>query len=165
MAKNGRPQGGSAYSQEIITSIIRARKLAAVGYLDGAIAEYCGVSRITVKNWKKEHPEFAELLTQLRDKNIADGARSLKKSACGHWEWETKVFVIDNEIRTHKVKRYYAPNPISLQYYLGNLDPENWRHRKDDLEQSAEPLRPVAVNIITQSARKDTAQTAQEGET
>jgi hypothetical protein len=154
MAKNERSQNGSAYSQDIIGQILKARKLADVGYLDGAIAEYLGVCKATIKNWKKAHPEFAELLTRLRDKTISDGAVALKKSACGHWQWETKAFVIENQIRTIKIKRYFAPNPISLQYLLGNLDPENWRHRnKDESDTGGEPAVPVAVNIVSQSAR------------
>jgi hypothetical protein len=158
MAKNGRPLGGSAYSQDVITAITKARKLADVGYLDGAIAEYLGVSKTTVKRWKEEHPEFGELLKRLRDKTIADGAAALKKSACGHWVWETKAFVIENQIRTIKIKKYYNPNPISIQYLLGNLDPEHWRHRRDEQEAADEPIIPVAVNIVAQSARVEKAE-------
>ena len=162
MAKNGRPQGGSAYSQDVITAITKARKLADVGYLDGAIAEYLGVSKTTVKRWKEEHPEFGELLKHFRDKNIADGAAALKKSACGHWVWDTKAFVIENAIRTVKVKKFIPPNPISIQYFLGNLDPEHWRHRRDELEMANEPITPIAVNIVAQSARIEKAATGDE---
>jgi len=152
MASNGRPKGGGLYSREVINKILKARKLAAVGFLDGAIAEFCDVSRETVRKWKKEHPEFAELITKLRDKNIADGVRALKKSACGYDILETKAFVVGKEIKTIQIKRHYAPNPISLQYFLGNLDPENWRHRRDEPEQTdAAPL-PVSVNFIAQGA-------------
>ncbi len=101
--------------------------LIAEGWTDLQLATYYGVSRTTIANWKRSHPEILEVFTA----NLAtpdDGVeRALYERARGYQCVETKVFVVDGVLKTVDVIKQYPPDTTAGIYWLNNRRKGKWR--------------------------------------
>lgn len=132
-AKGGRP---TKYSPKYHPQIIEL--LSRLGYTEKESAEFIGISKSTLNNWKNKYPEFLDSKKRGLDNIINQIEHALYKRAIGYEYKETHVEaeIIGNEETkaVKKVKELYkqmAPDSTSIIFSLKNLAPEKWRDRKE----------------------------------
>lgn len=116
----------SSYKPEYIEKVAG---LAREGKTEQEIADAIGVSRTTLKKWKKDFPEFLAALKREKDNHDAEVELSLSKRAKG--------FVAPDG-------KYYPPDVTACIFWLKNRQPARWRD-KQDVEHSGD------VNITVSS--------------
>lgn len=102
------------------------------GKTDQQIADIIGVTKQTVCNWKRAHPDFFDSLKDW--KKLADEKveRSLYEKATGYSATETKVFCTKNGvIKTHEVEKHFAPDTTAQIFWLKNRQPDKWRDKRE----------------------------------
>lgn len=122
--------------------------------------ELAGICEDTFIEWKKNKPEFAELVKKAvgewNDKKVQTLEASLIKRATGYDVKETKAELAPNPmggnpiIVKHTVTtKSVAPDTAALIFALTNLAPDKWKNRQDTrLEHTGEltPLKVVVQN-------------------
>ena len=153
--KGGRPSTADKVDKDQLKAL----------YLDGKtdqeIADFFKISRKTLINWRKKNPEF--ILTLKNDwKAVADHRveRSLYERACGYSHPETKAqWVYEKGVGRWvyaEMVKHYAPDPISMIFWLKNRQPDRWREKPlpDD---NPEDLKSIKFEFVTIDGRKQTA--------
>lgn len=100
------------------------RMIAMKGATDDEIAEAFGVDKERFQRWRRIYPSMNTALEQGRLQVDADVVYSAYKSAVG--------YTYEEEQATQKggvvtVERYAKADPSSIQYWLNNRQPLNWR--------------------------------------
>ena len=98
----------------------QAYKLCLLGATDKEMADFFGVSEVTLNAWKKAQPEFLKSLKKGKIQADADVAKSLYHRACGYEHPETKVFCTDGEITTYEITKYWPPDTGACMAWLKN---------------------------------------------
>jgi hypothetical protein len=126
--KRGRP---SIYEQ-VVTNLGQIETLAGFGLTNEQIATFLGINADTLYQYKKKHPEFAEMLKRGKDKANTKVTESLFKRATGFNHPEEKIFIgkEDQVIRVGTIK-YYPPETGAIAWWQKNMDSEKWRDRKE----------------------------------
>ena len=121
---------------------IWAEGLAKLGKTDEEISTAFGISRSTLLEWKKSHPELSVALKI--GKSEADTAveNSLFKRAMGYTYEELKI-VNDGE-RVEKTVKQVAPDTTAQIFWLKNRKPDEWRDKVHQ-EVTGKDGGPVAV--------------------
>jgi len=120
-AKMGRPTGYRvAYNQNVL-------ELCMVGFIDDQIAEVFEISVVTLRSWKKKHPDF--LSSMKRGKAAADGkvATGLYNRAIGMTVPDTHVSNHMGDITLTPIEKHLPPDPQSARFWLKNRQPELWK--------------------------------------
>ena len=130
-AKGGRP---SSFKPEFVDQSI---KLARLGAIDADLADFFGVSEVTVNAWKKKHPEFLNALKEGKAQADAEVADRLFQRAIGYEHEEVKVFLHEGEPVLVPLVKRYAPDTTAAIFWLKNRRPDLWRD-KQDVEHSGE---------------------------
>lgn len=91
-----------------------ARRACLIGPTDAELAEFFGVCRNTIGNWKNAHPEFAEACRGGKRKAIAKVVHRLYRRACGY---------------NYKDK-HYPPDPTAGIWLTKNMI--GWRDKPED---------------------------------
>jgi hypothetical protein len=125
----GRP---SSYDPEVHPE--QARRLCLLGATDAEMAEFFGVSEVTVNAWKGKHPEFLKSIKE--GKEIADMAvaESLYGRALGSRYTEQMAFKIKvgkdlERVEIVDVERAVPPDPTSMIFWLKNRRSRHWRDK------------------------------------
>lgn len=123
----------------------KAQKLCLLGATDATLAACFGVSRDTVLNWKKQHPEFKDAL--VRGKKTADieVAASLYQATLDRIITVKQaikckeVYYDENGKRVEKervdiveVEKHIPADFRSQQFWLRNRNPKQWNEKCDD---------------------------------
>jgi len=110
----------------------QARKLCFLGFTDVQLADFFEVTEKTINNWKQRHPEFLQSLKS--GKAIADGdvVESLFQRACGYEHEEDKIFQYEGRPVIVPTVKKYAPDPVSMIFWLKNRQPELWRDKVEE---------------------------------
>lgn len=124
------------YSEKIIEQI---RKLKLKGVSNKKICKKLGINETTFYQWKNDKPEFSKMLEDCHRVISDDLDESLLKLAKGMTLVETtkepiilKGEMVSPKLRiTKKVTKHIAPNINAIQYYKNNMDPIQWRDRKN----------------------------------
>lgn len=137
-ARTGR---ASAYRPEYVAQV---EVLTSLGAIDAQLAEFWGVSRTTIGNWKRAHPEF--LASLKRGKAVADAevANALFRRALGFAHRAIKIFAdpkTGSKLTVPYVERY-PPDTTACIFWLKNRQPEAWRDRLEHTGKDGKPLRP-----------------------
>lgn len=106
--------------------------LAKHGCNEKEMAEFFGVTRDTISQWKLKYPEFQQAMMQGRDLAVMGVTESLFKRAMGYTFEETEVGqhinrkgeIINVEKRTTK---HIPPDVGAICFYLKNRQPELWQ--------------------------------------
>lgn len=109
----------------------QARKICKLGATDLQLADIFGVSEATIYNWKLKHPEFLEAVTEGKlspDENVK---LSLYKSATGYSHKDTHISNYQGKITKTEIQKHYPPNFNSIQLWLLNRLPEEWRNKQE----------------------------------
>ena len=130
--KTGRP---SKFTDETIPSLQKAVKLVDDGLTDDAIAEYLGIQRSSVANWKEENAEFLDAIKKLKETRNSQVERSLFQRACGYELTERKPMIVNGKTEIVEVKKEFPPDTAAAFIWLKNRDPKRWRD-KHELEHS-----------------------------
>ena len=130
----GRP---TKYNEKYHPQLIQL--LARLGYTDQESAEFLGICKATLDNWKCKHKEFLVSIKKGKDDIVNQIEHALYKRAVGYEfvetdiEYETTIIEAEPE-KVKKVKekrKQMAPDPTSIIFSLKNLKPEKWRDKKD----------------------------------
>ena len=123
--KGGRP---SKFNPRFTKEV---EKLCKLGATDVQLADFFEVTRQTVDNWKKEHPEFFASIK--KGKLVADNevARSLYHRAIGYNHPEIKAQLDrDGNWQTLDMVKHYAPDTMACMYWLNNRA-EEWTQKQE----------------------------------
>ena len=93
------------------------------------IATKLGVSKTTLYNYAKKHPELQTVLDGSKDSLVDDLKNAIKRRALGYdyEETTTRVTISEKnseEIVTTTVKKHMPPDLGSIHLLLKNLDPD-----------------------------------------
>lgn len=127
----GAPKGsGSKYKKDYDR---QAAFLAARGVIDKELAVFFGVNEVTIHNWKRNHPSFAQALKKAKEEPDERVVNSLYNRALGMTLTERSSGP-KGEIVTRKE---IAPDTVAMIYWLKNRRPHEWRD-KHEIEHSGE---------------------------
>lgn len=134
MAKKTLPVPGPGRSSLYDESMNdQARKLALLGLTDEEMAEFFGVTRQTLDNWKREFPAFFAAVQEgktIADANVAD---SFYKRATGEHVHIEKIYTNKQtgERQTLKVLTYIPGEAGAALNWLKNRRRQSWADKQD----------------------------------
>ena len=107
-------------------------KLCLLGAIDKEIADFFGVSEVTLNDWKKKYPEFLKSIK--KGKEFADFkvAESLYKRACGYKKKSIQFATFKGEITDRK--EYFEdvpPDTTAAIFWLKNRKSDVWREKQE----------------------------------
>lgn len=107
------------------------------GLTDEQISKNIGISRATLYDWFKSHPEIKGAVTKGREVANVEVENALFKSATGYDYEETFISQTkDKDGNVNEVKKIYKkhqpPNATSAIFWLKNRKPDDWKDRRDD---------------------------------
>lgn len=109
----------------------QARKICKLGATDLQLADIFGVAESTIYKWKLDHKEFSEAVSggkQNPDENVK---MALYQSAIGYSHQDTHISNFQGKITRTETTRHYPPNFNSMQLWLLNRLPEDWRNKQE----------------------------------
>ena len=106
-------------------------KLGMLGLTMEEIADFWGISRMTLHRWAKRKPEFCYTIKKGKDEADAKVGDSLYQRANGYTYKELKVFCDKGKIVTFEVLKHYPPDPTSMIFWLKNRQPDKWKDRHE----------------------------------
>lgn len=131
-AGEGRP---SKYNAEFHPML--AESLANQGAIDKTIAGKFKISTVTLIEWKKKYPEFANALKRGKSEPDSKVQNALYKNALGYkYEAEKPMTVSDGKgegshIEIAKYIEYAQPNVTAQIFWLKNRRPDEWREKQE----------------------------------
>jgi hypothetical protein len=141
--KGGQP---SKYKPEMNVTV---QVMTAKGFIDKEITEAFGISRQTLKNWKKKYPAFLASLKE--GKAIADGnvVRALYQRATGYSHPDVNISHHRGKAIITPTIKHYPPDVVACIYWTKNRMPEEWNDRKqlDIGGQKDNPLPPLTIIV------------------
>lgn len=119
----GRP---SKYTQEFA---IQAAKLCALGATDKDLADFFGVSTVTIWRWQNEHEEFCNALKVGKSEADDRVERSLYHRANGYSFEAVKIFMPAGAAGPvyAPYTEHVPPDTTACIFWLKNRRPEAWR--------------------------------------
>lgn len=120
-------------------------KLLMLGATDQDLADYFGVSKSTIYEWRLKHQEFSDSVLagrQRADMEIAFSAFERAKGKEYFEEVPTKVKRITydekgkkisehEEVVVTRVRKFIPPDPTTIQFWLKNRKQVAWRDRRE----------------------------------
>ena len=104
------------------------------GFTDAKLAKLFDVTKMTITNWKREHPEFFSSIKRGKDDyDSLNVENDLLKRARGftYKEVTQEPGVVDGGLRTTKVvKKLVIPDTTAQIFWLKNRNPARWRDTK-----------------------------------
>lgn len=116
-----------------------------LGATDEELAEFLGISKQTLYNWQRAHPEFLDSVNEGKELADANVAYMAHKRATGYsWQEEVPIKLKDityddkgkkiREVETVQitlVTKHVPPDPTTIQFWLKNRKHLNWRDRRE----------------------------------
>ncbi len=125
---------GNAKYAEWITEegLLKIEGWARDGATDEIIAEYIGISRSTLGEWKNRFPQLADTLKKGKEVVDRKVENALLKNALGFEYEEVNTFITQDENgntqkKIQKVKRIQKPDTTAQIFWLKNRKPQEWR--------------------------------------
>ena len=139
-----------------------ARWMTRCGLTDEMVAQEFGVTRMTIHNWRKRHPEFAEAMIEGKEVADAKVEDSLYRRALGYDYQETHEEYSEGEdgkVYGRKVKvvdKHVLPDVQAAIYWLTNRQGDRWKARQQLEVTGKDGEKLFEVKIIQpQAADKD----------
>lgn len=141
--KGGRP---SSFKPEYVK---QAYKLSLLGAKDKELADFFGVSEVTLNAWKKEFPEFLKSLKEGKEEADIKVVESLYKKAIGGHKIKETTFekvvlpnMADDDIAQEVYKKKVIEKEIAADttaqiFWLKNRQPDKWRDKPQETEENA----------------------------
>jgi hypothetical protein len=109
----------------------QAEKLCALGLTDVELANFFGVSEVTLNAWKAKHPEFLKSLRVGKDHADVRVERSLYHRAIGYNHPEDKIFNDNGKALVVPTTKHYPPDTTAAIFWLKNRKQAEWRDKQD----------------------------------
>lgn len=145
-----------------------AEALARNGHTDVEIANFLGITKKTVNEWKNKHPEFGSSIKRGKEETDFEVENALLKRALGYEYDETettmaKVVEDGKEIlkpgKIRRVRKAVPPDTTACIFWLKNRQRDRWRDVQGR-EHSGPGGGPV--EIVDETAREIAAMTPEE---
>ena len=111
------------YKDEYVEQVF---KLALLGSTLIEVADFFEVSRQTIIEWQRVHPDFYQSFKDGKVKADSEVAKSLYKRANGYTTYEEKVNVVNGEVVITRIKKEVPPEPKSQAMWLKSRQNEKW---------------------------------------
>ena len=128
-------------------------KLSLLGAIDKQIADFFGVTEVTINRWKLKHLDFCLSIKRGKAQADAEVAEQLYHRAKGYEHPETKVFCTNGEITTFEVVKHYPPETAAIAFWLKNRQKDIWRDSKD-LTTGGQPIESLISVNVTKNGEK-----------
>ena len=117
----------------------RLEHMARNGARDVDIAKKIGISKVTLYEWKKRFPEFAEALKKGKDEYDDEVEEALYNLTKGYYVEEETVKIEEDEegnrtIVRKKTKRYITPSVTAMIYWLQNRRGDRWKTKATEYQ-------------------------------
>lgn len=128
----------------------QARKLCLLGYIDKELADFFGVCKATLNNWKQDHNGFLDSINAGKDVANAEVADSLYNRALGYSHPEVHVSNYQGEITLTPLIKHYPPDTQAASLFLRNRRPDKWRDTKglNMGGPDGEPIDAIEIRIV-----------------
>ena len=128
MAKKAKNRGGrpTRYKAEYNE---QAYKLCLLGATDEEMADFFGVSEVTINTWKKNKKGFLESLKKGKRNADANVAESLYKRACGYEHPDVHISSYEGDITVTDITKHYPPDTAACFIWLKNR--AGWRDKQE----------------------------------
>jgi hypothetical protein len=107
----------------------QAEKLCRLGATDAEMADFFGVCRRTIDNWKVAHPEFFDCLRRGKLHADANVAERLYQRATGYSHEAVKIFNDGGKEMLVPYTEHYPPDTTACIFCLKNRRPDHWRDK------------------------------------
>lgn len=97
------------------------------GFTDAELADFFGVSVVTLANWKAQFPAFLSALKIGKEDADQRVERSLYQRACGYSHPDVVVTNYQGQVTLTPITKVYPPDTTSCIFWLKNRKPEEWR--------------------------------------
>lgn len=118
--------------------LLKLESWAREGLTDEQIATNIGISRSTLNEWKKKHPDISDTLKRGKDVVDIQVENALLKRALGYeYTEKIKERVLDLNTGEHRlvvtkeVRKEVVPDTTAQIFWLKNRQPEKWRDKRD----------------------------------
>ena len=113
--------------------IIRGWRMKGLSIKD--VAAKMGIDIRTLRTWRKNHPEFDEILTIGKLYTVSKVEHSLFERAIGYDYFEEVYELVEGEmILVRRIKKHAPPDIKAILNFLYNRDPQHWRALQEPLE-------------------------------
>ena len=118
------------------------RQMCELGQSNAKIAQNLGIAEATFYTYQKEHPEFAELITEARKRPVEMVKSALLKRALGYKYDEVTTVETSKGIVTTTKSKHLPPDPTSCLMLLKHwAKDEGWTADPQSLELKKEELK------------------------
>lgn len=135
---------GSKYKPEFCEQVT---KLCRLGAIDTELADFFGINKWTLNDWKKRHPDFFAAMKKGKAESDALVGQRLFERAVGYSHPEEKIFCNDGVIVRAETVKQYAPDTTACIFWLKNRRPDLWRDRQEH-EHSGKDGGAITVEIV-----------------
>lgn len=139
---------GSSYKPSFVKL---AKLLGEAGKTDAEAAEFFGVTRRTITNWKLNYPEFREALQIGKDVADARVEQSLYNMALGYFVDHEEIFVIEGKIVRVQTRKYIKASEVAALAWLNNRRSGEWQRNPEPA--APPPAPPEQIDITPANAR------------
>ena len=130
MDKNGKFKVGRPSKYDKI-DLAQVEKLAGMGLTEEQIASVIDIHRDTLIEYKKQYPEFSDILKRGKEKTDLQIVKSLYQRAIGYKHPELYITQYKGKIITKKITKHYPPDTGAICFWLKNRQPDKWKDRFD----------------------------------
>ena len=121
---NGRPTKYDERFNDIAFQVCKE-----FGAIDIQLSKTLNISKATLNNWKKKHPNFLDSLKKGKDEyDVANVEVSLRERAIGYSHPDTHISVWRGEVIVTEITKHYPPDPLSCIFWLVNRSGGRWKH-------------------------------------
>lgn len=101
------------------------------------VYESMGIDPRTFRSWRKQYPEFDEVLNEGVQVANASVSQALLKRAVGYDYFEEVYELVEGELMlVRRIKKHMPPDVKAIMHWLYNRDPKNWRAIQTPIEET-----------------------------
>lgn len=109
----------------------RAFRMAFLGSSNEQIAESLAISPDTLYQWMHKYPMFSESINKGKLDPVGAVKAALYHRAIGYSHPSEEISVSFGTVTRVKTTKQYAPDTAAAFIFLKNVDPENWRDKRE----------------------------------
>lgn len=132
----------------------QAYKLTLLGAIDEELADFFGVCKTTITNWKHVFPEFLASIKRGKIQADAEVAEKLFHRAKGYSHQEDKIFLHEGKPVVVKTTKHYAPDTGAAMAWLKNRRRKDWCESYD-FTSAGEKIVPQIISFADAAAASD----------
>jgi hypothetical protein len=121
----------------------QAKELCLRGATDADLANFFGVTTVTIWNWSTRHQEFFNALHVGKDAADARVERSMYENAIGYEVVKDELVVYKGKVKKYQVHTKLPPNDRAGKFWLINRKPLDWRERTETAFDPDKPLKVI----------------------